>query len=316
MQILTGEAIANMVDYSFGDHRGFWDKTVQTRYREANANNQEFLDLAKTFEGKMMTLYIDNIRLYARPLKTDTEADARLVNMLMTNNSLLLLCALLPKNEFIIYTGQEDTPIDEHIQVPQNVKHIYAVNALFNNELITPFPFGLQRKMNPNDNRLEIMKENVEKDERVVPTKLFYVNMGIGRNAERQALTEFSTNEWTTTRFDKESRFFPFDKYQDFLNELRDHKFIACPPGHGMDTHRIWETLYMRRVPVMKRRPYFEKLLVGFPVLYINNWYDVSHALLEHHDSLFQQAQTMDLGRLDLTGKDMSINPGGQIVLC
>jgi len=318
MQIITGDNVSNAVDYSFGYHRALWDRTIIGAFAKmANANNQEFLDKAKEFEGKTMTLYIDNIRLYPRKLDVDTEADAVLVNFLMNTNNLIALCSLLPRNEFIIYTGQEDTPIDEYISVPQNVRHIFGVNAVYNNELISPFPFGLQRKMAPWDNRLEIMKENIEKETKIEPTKLLYINMGIGRNPERKPFEDFETNNWVTTRFDKDSKFFPYEKYQDFLNELRQHKFVACPKGHGFDTHRIWETLYMRRVPIIKEHPYFRKLLEGFPVLYVKNWADVSHGLLEYNDSLYQQAQSMDLGRLDLEQilrNNLLIKGGGQIL--
>lgn len=299
MQIVTGENVSKMVDYSFGDHFSIWDKTLPNAFtKEANATNKEFLERAKEFEGKVMTLYIDNIRLYPRKVKTDTEYDTQFVDHLMLTNNLLALCSLLPLNSFIIYTGQEDTPIDENIRVPFNVLHIFAVNALYNNELISPFPFGLQRQMNPNDKRLEIMQNNL--DAFVEPKKLLYINMAIGRNEERKPLGEFQTNEWVTTRFDEQSKFFPYEKYQDFLNELQDHKFVACPPGHGMDTHRIWETLYLRRVPVIKRHPYFEKLLKTFPVLFVDDWYELTHAFLEHYDAIYQEAQQMDLGRLDL----------------
>lgn len=308
MQIITGDNVSNNVDYSFGDHRGLWDSSIIGAFTKyANANNQEFLDKCQEFKGKIMTVYIDNIRLYNRPLQTDTEADYQLVDNLMRTNDLLALCSLLPENGFIIYTGQEDTPIDKHIQIPPNVLQIYAVNGLFQHELVTPFPFGLQRKMTPTDNRLEVMKENVEKDEYTEPSKLLYINMGVERNAERAPLAYFTTNDWTTTRFDKDSRFFPFERYQDFLNELKDHKFIVCPKGHGFDTHRIWESLYSRRVPIMKRHPYFERLLEYFPVLWVDNWYDISKELLELNDHLYQRARFMNMNTLDLD-KIMSDN--------
>lgn len=300
MEILTGDSVSKAVDYSFGDHFSLWDKTLPGAFTKvANATNQEFLDKAKEFQEKVMSLYIDNIRLYPRPVKTDTDYDKSFVDMLMHTNNLLALCSLLPHNGFIIYTGQEDTPIDEYIQVPINV-HIYAVNALYNNQLVTPFPFGLQRKMNPDDKRLDIMKQNVLRGYTRVPLKLFYINMSLARNPERAPLAEFTTDEWVTSRLDKNSKFFPYSQYQDFLDELENHKFVACPSGHGMDTHRIWETLYMRRVPVIIDHSYFRRLLEGFPVLYIKNWYEVTHALLEYKEPLFQQAQSMDLGRLDL----------------
>ncbi len=297
MQVITGKNISDRCDYSFGDHRGLWDKNLPGVFsREANAHNQEFLDKAKQFEDRIMTLYIDNIRLYPRKIEV-AERDEKFVQALMMTNNLLGLCAMLPANEFIIYTGEEDTPIDDQIAIPWNVKHIYAVNAIYNNEKITPIPFGLQRQMNPNDNRLKIM---INMDTTIKPDRLLYINMGIGRNAEREPLAKFETNDWVTTRFDKESKFFPYEKYEDFLNELQYHKFVVCPKGHGFDTHRIWETLYMRRVPIMLDHPYFRTLLKDFPVLYVNSWDEITKELLEQNDGLYQTAQTMDLANLSV----------------
>jgi hypothetical protein len=75
---------------------------------------------------------------------------------------------------------------------------------------------------------------------------------------------------------------------------------MVCPEGHGMDCHRNWELLYMRRVPVMKRTPYFTCLMSEFPVLFIDDWSDITKELLEKNDHLFQEAQTLDLDKLDL----------------
>lgn len=301
MQILTGDHVSKAVDYSFGDHFSLWNPLPGAFTKYANANNEEFLEVAKKFQGKVMSLYIDNLRLYPRLVKTDTEVDTKFVKFLMDTNNLLALCSLLPGNGFVIYTGQEDTPIDEHISLPVNVLRIYGVNALYNNDLITPFPFGLQRKMNDTDNRLEIIKDNIGKDADA-PSKLLYINMGIGRNPERQVFSKFKTNDWVTTRFDEQSKFFPYERYQDFLDEIKDHKFVACPPGHGMDTHRIWETLYLNRIPILKRHPYFEKLLAGFPVLFVDEWTDITRELLENYS-----AAPVDLDLLDLD-KIMSKN--------
>src|ERR1051325_8896599 len=154
MQLICGQNLSKLVDYSFGDQRASWDTNLIGGFMKlANANNQEFLDKARQFEGKVMTLYIDNIRLYPRPILTDKPADNYINNVLMNTNNLLALCSLLPSNQFIIFTGEEDTPIDDKIQLPNNVLRVYAVNALFNNDRIIPFPIGLQRQIGENDNR-------------------------------------------------------------------------------------------------------------------------------------------------------------------
>lgn len=302
MQLITGQSLSDMVDYSFGDQRGAWDvNCIGGFMKDANAANQEFLQRAKEFEGKTMTLYIDNIRLYPRPLEVDSDADKKLVNWLMNNNNLLALCSLLPNNQFIIFTGQEDTPIDQYIQLPANVLKVYAVNALFNNEQIIPFPMGLQRQIGVKDRRLDTMDYAIKYWKDLEPRKLLYINCAVSRNPERAPLAKFSTNSWSTTRFDKNSKFFPYDRYNEFLSELRNHKFVACPKGHGYDTHRIWETLYMRRVPVMRDDPYFRRLLQGFPVLFIGGWEAMNQELLKLNDWKYEEAQTIDMNKLDLT---------------
>lgn len=303
MQIIEGNALAKLCNYSFGDHHVVWDKNLTGTYEVANIFNAKFLMKAKGFEGRVMTLFIDNIRLYGRALEfsgAHAQRDAEFISYLMQTNDLLNLCGQLPKNKFIIFTSHEDTPIDDRIQLPENVLKIYAVNALYNNNRIIPFPIGLQRQIGENDTRLEMMEKSIDifLDQ---PNKLLYINCGIERNPERAPLAKFETNDWCTTRFDKDSKFFPYERYNEFLSELRDHKFVACPKGHGYDTHRIWETLYMRRVPVMLEHPYFYKLLKDFPIYWVDHWFDLTEEKLKLREDLYQQAQTMDMNKLDLT---------------
>ena len=84
------------------------------------------------------------------------------------------------------------------------------------------------------------------------------------------------------------------------LAEIQAHKFMLCPEGHGIDCHRNWESLYLRRVPVMKKSPYFARLMEGFPVLFVKDWPNITKLLLEENDHLYQEAQTMSLKKLDL----------------
>lgn len=306
MEIITGESLAKLCDYSFGDHHVVWDKNLKGESKVANISNAEFMVKCRDFEGRVMTLFIDNIRLYGRRLEftgPHAQADAQFISYLMQTNDLLNLCSQFPRNKFVIFTSHEDTPIDDTIKLPDNVLGVHACNALYNNERVHPFPIGLQREIGENDNRLAIMKEEVSRPfVTQEPSKLLYINCGIGRNPERLPLAKFETNEWCTTRFDKDSKFFPYDQYRAFLSELRDHKFVVCPKGHGYDTHRIWETLYMRRVPVMIKDTYFEKLLKNFPVAFVSSWDKVVKQRVEspYWNGYYEAAQNMDLSKLDL----------------
>ena len=157
--------------------------------------------------------------------------------------------------------------------------------------------------MGERDNRLKILKEYITKDEHIEPTKLFYISCAIDRNEERKPLSNFETNEWVTTRFDSLSMFYRYDEYHKYLNEIKDHKFVACPRGHDncYDTHKIWESLYLRRVPVFRNWPYYKRLMQGFPVLFVEEWSDITPKLLKDNNHLYEKAQKMSLKKLDLS---------------
>ena len=75
---------------------------------------------------------------------------------------------------------------------------------------------------------------------------------------------------------------------------------MICPVGNAIDCHRNWEVIYMRRVPVMTRDPYLEELYKDYPVLFVDDYSQVTKELLIENDDLFQRAQTMDLSGLTL----------------
>jgi hypothetical protein len=62
----------------------------------------------------------------------------------------------------------------------------------------------------------------------------------------------------------------------EFLISCREKSFVICPPGNGQDTHRLWETLYMGGIPIMKENRYLAPLVSGLPVLTVKSW---SHVL-------------------------------------
>lgn len=307
MEIINGKALSEMCDYSFGDQMGSRDPDQITGgfMKPANRNNGEFAEAVREHRGEIMTLFIDNLRLYPRTVEV-AAMDAAWVTYLMQTNDLLKLCSHFPDKKFVIFTSLEDMPIDDQIVIPENVLGIHAVNAAHFGGKIHPFPYGLQRPINrhgdPEDNRLDVMRTLADVDAGLHhrPTKLLYVNCGVGRHESRKPLLAFEDREWATCRFDRHSMYFTYDRYAEFLTEMMDHSFMACPEGHGMDCHRNWELLYLRRVPVMLDTPYFRRLMDGYPVLFIDKWEDISEEMLLANVDLVEEAMRMDRTYLDL----------------
>lgn len=46
-------------------------------------------------------------------------------------------------------------------------------------------------------------------------------------------------------------------KYRELL---RRHRFVLCPRGNGMDTHRFWESLYAGSIPIVEESNWSQRL--------------------------------------------------------
>ena len=295
MKLIEGVALSELCDYSFGDQSGQWGSIYTSFMKDANFLNTEFA--TKVFEVMQerdyMTVFIDNIRLYKRNIPSTKPQDRDYVNALMARSDLLDLCSNFTQMKFIIFTNLEDTPIDDQIRVPDNVLCISAVNAIAYGDKVIPAPYGVQRRMNQSDDRIEKLIDSME----YVPSNprgLLYVSHNESSNAKRLGINSlFYDKDWAEVN---EQRV----PYNIFLYNLSGSKFMICPVGNAIDCHRNWEVIYMRRVPVMTRDPYLEELYKDYPVLFVDDYSQVTKELLIENDDLFQRAQTMDLSGLTL----------------
>ena len=295
MKLIEGVALSELCDYSFGDQSGQWGSIYTSFMKDANFLNTEFA--TKVFEVMQerdyMTVFIDNIRLYKRNIPSTKPQDRNYVNALMARSDLLDLCSNFTQMKFIIFTNLEDTPIDDQIRVPDNVLCISAVNAIAYGDKVIPAPYGVQRRMNQSDDRIEKLIDSME----YVPSNprgLLYVSHNESSNAKRLGIKSlFYDKDWAEVN---EQRV----PYNIFLYNISASKFMICPVGNAIDCHRNWEVIYMRRVPVMTRDPYLEELYKDYPVLFVDDYSQVTKELLIENDDLFQRAQTMDLSGLTL----------------
>lgn len=298
MKLLDPELLQKAVDYSFGDQSGVLGGVPNAYMKKANFRNKEFVN--KMIEVKKtrnwMTLFIDNIRLYRRPLrysdwmhlKPISAADASWL-VQFSDEDLLSLCAKFPSMTFIIFTAFEDTPLDEHIYIPRNVKSVNAANAVYFGGKIRPFPHGIERKMREGYDHHDILRKMMKT--KSVPEKLLFVAHRTD-TGDRASIGElFKDKEWATVTH------LP---YEEYLTEMKRHKFVLCPSGNGIESARNWETLYIRRVPIFKDHAYLREMFKYFPALFVNEWEDVTEELLRKNDNLYERAQIYSMELLDL----------------
>ena len=75
-----------------------------------------------------------------------------------------------------------------------------------------------------------------------------------------------------------------------YFKLVRKYRFILCLEGNGLDTHRLWEALYLECFPVVLNTPWSQELKkMGLPVLIVNSISDITNEILvqfqnEHSD--------------------------------
>ncbi len=158
-------------------------------------------------------------------------------------------------NDVILITGNSDYPItDYHVNLsPKNIKKWFAQNALSNNEILEPLPIGLENKLFSHrdghgigyEERVRIKESLLSRNLNVTPTKNFYSNFTINTNYNhRNEIKNICEN---SPHIDWDE---PNLSYKDFFDKILDYECVICPAGNGVDTHRLWEVLYSKRIPI------------------------------------------------------------------
>ena len=161
---------------------------------------------------------------------------------------------------------------------PRSVVKVFAPNNTHNSEDSVAIPLGLGPSFGHGAPLAEDIKSMNTKQER---SNLLYVNFRpYTYPQERQPLFEYFNTmkfNWATV---EESSDVSSGSWDSYLDSLVSHKFALCPRGNGIDTHRFWESLYSRTVPVVRYEEAHRNFL-DLPVLFVNDWSQVTERFLE-----------------------------------
>lgn len=178
-----------------------------------------------------------------------------------------------------IVSHNGDYPVDEKYE-----KYIdrfpkwYGQNVISNNKKFSPIPIGLENDyVNKAVEKKQMLFKTSSHHIDTSPSKIMYVNHNIGTNpSERQKpYNIFCTNEWSTVEHSG-----GIDYQQSYYSKILQHSFTLSPPGNGLDCHRTWEILYLRRIPILKNIGRTEELYSDLPVVLINDYEEITFDFL------------------------------------
>lgn len=158
----------------------------------------------------------------------------------------------------------------------KGIKRIFSTNAHPVPQFVLPIPQGLtnfcddspsHRILGDTGHFLTAWERTPDRD----PFKSsLYVNFGIDTNFRVRSKVNQIAREIPTAIF---RRYGPTSEDRiAFLSDTRRYNFVLCPEGNGVDTVRIWETLYMGGIPIVKREKGMEQILSGLPIAWVDRW--------------------------------------------
>ena len=128
-------------------------------------------------------------------------------------------------------------------------------------------PIGLANTM-WDHGKVEHFTTNKTEDNK---SKDIYFNFNIYTNREKR--------ESCYNLIKNQLLFLPMLPVAENVKRLAQHKWCICPEGNGVDTHRLWEAMYLGCVPIVLKSPFIDALVhyTGgeLPIYVVNSWNDV-----------------------------------------
>jgi hypothetical protein len=187
-------------------------------------------------------------------------------------------------NPFILISHNSDGCIDyDNINVNYILNNKLLIkwfcqNLSFKNNKLHLIPIGIANSMWEHGN-LSLFY-NTSFINNIKKSKVTYYNFNIHTNIEKRQIcyeTLKDKIEWLNT-------INPYDN----LIRLSEYKFCICPEGNGYDTHRLWECLYLKVVPIVKKSNFTQILKdYNIPILILDHWNDYDETKLNYDNYNF-----------------------------
>ena len=181
------------------------------------------------------------------------------------------------KKDLTIITHNSDHCLyDTHTEDPNgiNVNELICYSQWFGqnsySSKVIPLPIGFENIRWEQSFGPKTMWLEEARNSSAEITSLVYLNCNANTNLgeRKKCYEESSTMEVVTVDT-------PNLTYPQYLDRIKQHMFVLSPRGNGLDCHRTWEVLMMRRVPILKKEGQLEKLYKDMPVLFVDKWCDI-----------------------------------------
>lgn len=181
-------------------------------------------------------------------------------------------------HDAIVVSGHSDyamsddafrTILDKFDEQNGSLRCMFAQNATCTtDDRLIGLPIGLTNKCH--DSPEHLVLGDTTPFERVLTTlktieNLVYANFSVSTNdtARRELLENIQNVQWITTSTMIKS----IEGRQKYISDIYHHAFCLCPSGNGIDTHRLWECLYLKTIPIVQEHDMYKRHFSELPIL-------------------------------------------------
>jgi hypothetical protein len=253
MNIVSGEKIQNLCDYYLGTH----SELTSNPFVKSQHHKHLCID-SLDIENQIANLDINNLFCYIENLETHLRVLVNILYHIKTPVKLFF------HNGDTTFTQNHSNALLENT----NVLCIYSQNlSILPHDRVKPLPIGIANSMWSHGN----IYTWISKIQMPLPKKqhLIYFYFEIHTNIhKRQLCFDIIRSKGIEAQ--------PKRSLSDYIQSLSTFKFAICPEGNGIDTHRFWECLYLKVVPICPRNIITEYYSKFFPVVLLDRWDDLN----------------------------------------
>jgi len=171
------------------------------------------------------------------------------------------------ENDFVLVTHNSDGNITEKYRsLLDHPKLLFwhAQNVLFNHPKLGGLPIGIANSMWPHGNQEVIESVIADLPQK---TESIYFNFSLSTNPQERSPCYEALKGRLTWQ--------PTLDFKSYIQTLANYKYAICPPGNGIDCHRIWECIYLGVIPILLKSSFTEKVNIRFPCILLDTWEDL-----------------------------------------
>ena len=176
-------------------------------------------------------------------------------------------------------------------RIPNSVNKIFCSNVNFPSDTIICYPYGIMQDI------ASVIEQAWNSDIMHGPRKFCYANFDTKTNrTHRMPIWETISKNPRVDCFDPQDNPLALDEY---VRELCSYKYVLCPKGNGIDTMRMWESIYCGAIPIVQKSGVSSCFSSSLPIVEVEDW-NLDNEYLE----TVYPTVAYRLANLELTDKD------------